>query len=84
MQWVPEQKKAFKDLKLYLQHLPTILSLEEPFVSRYRLYGSLAVLPLEEPFISRLLGRNWRPTVPGVQDPNKYFTKWVEVKLHNH
>jgi hypothetical protein len=29
MEWGPEQQKAFEDLKLYLQHLPTLSSLEQ-------------------------------------------------------
>jgi hypothetical protein len=29
MDWGPEQQKAFKDLKLYLKHLPTLSSQEQ-------------------------------------------------------
>jgi hypothetical protein len=29
MEWGPQQQKAFKDLKLYLEHLPTLSSPEQ-------------------------------------------------------
>jgi hypothetical protein len=37
----------------------------------YSVCGSPAVCRWREPVVSRFMGRNWLPTVPGIQDPNR-------------
>jgi hypothetical protein len=49
MEWGAEQQKAFKDLKLYLEHLPTLLGPEQ--VEPLTLYVSATHLAINEALV---------------------------------
>jgi hypothetical protein len=59
-------------VQFYLGCWPLLFSKEWWGHIRYGLYGFPAVCCWREPVVSRILGRNRRPAVPGVLDPNKF------------